>query len=166
MSHALIRIMPLFAAAMLFAPFAGAADSESLEPSDVVIAFNEEMREGDAVGLTQYLADGGVQFTIKSPHAGFEPEKLTSAIVPYWQMVAPVVAGSTSMYERKVTVLDARAMGNIATVWVQIDTRRQMKGEEEIAGATANHVYLMILTPDGWKIAGIADNRAIDEITG
>ena len=67
---------------------------------------------------------------------------------------------------RKVTVLDARAMGNIATVWVQIDTRRQMKGKEEIASATANHVYLMILTPDGWKIAGIADNRAIDEITG
>ncbi len=166
MRHTLIRIVPLFAAALVFAPFAGAADGEPAEPSDVVIAFNEAMRQGDAVGLTKYLADGGVQFTIKSPHAGFEPDQLTSAIVPYWQMVAPVVAGSTSMYERKVEVLDERAMGNIATVWVQIDTRRQLKGKEDIASATANHVYLMILTPDGWKIAGIADNRAIDSITG
>lgn len=152
---------------LVTAPVAAYAESHDAgSPSAIVLNFNEAMRKGDAVGLTQYLADGGVQFTIKSPHEGFVPEKLTSAIVPYWQMVAPVVAGSTSMYERAVKVLDERAMGNIATVWVQIDTRRQMKGEEEMASATANHVYLLILTPEGWKIAGIADNRAIDKIAG
>lgn len=161
-----LRIMSALLMALSLISSAGAAEPESASPSEIVIAFNSAMRQGDAVGLAQYLADGGVQFTIKSPHEGFEPEKLTTPIVPYWQMVAPVVAGSTSMYERAVKVLDERAMGNIATVWVQIDTRRQMKGEEEMASATANHVYLLILTPEGWKIAGIADNRAIDKIAG
>ena len=142
--------------------YAGPPDSGG--PSAVVLAFNDAMRAGDAAGVASYLADGGVQFTIKSPHEGFVPEQLTTAIVPYWQMVAPVVASSTTLYERDVEVLDQRAMGNIATVWTQIDTRRQLKGKEEIVAATANHVYLLIQTPDGWKIAGIADNRAVDKI--
>lgn len=161
-----LRIMSALLLALSLISPAGAAEPKSASPSDVVVSFNEAMRQGDAVGLAQYLADGGVQFTIKSPHEGFVPEKLTSPIVPYWQMVAPVVAGSTSMYERDVEVLDERAMGNIATVWVRIDTRRQLKGKQDIVSSTANHVYFLILTPDGWKIAGIADNRAIDSIAG
>lgn len=161
-----LRIAAALILALSLIGAAGAAEPESASPSDVVIAFNSAMRQGDAVGLATHLADGGVQFTIKSPHEGFVPEKLTTPIVPYWQMVAPVIAGSTSMYERNVEILDERAMGNIATVWVQIDTKRQLKGKEEIATATANHIYFLILTPGGWKIAGIADNRAIDDVTG
>jgi len=166
MTRTSLRILSALVMALSLIFSAGAAEPESATPSNVVIAFNSAMRQGDAVGLTQHLADGGVQFTIKSPHEGFVPEKLTTPIVPYWQMVAPVVAGSTSMYERNVEVLDERAMGNIATVWVQIDTRRQLKGKDDIASATANHVYFLILTREGWKIAGIADNRAIDDLTG
>jgi len=129
-----------------------------------VIAFNAAIPEGDLDTLVGLLADGGVQFTLKSPHEGYVPEKLTTSLVPYWKVIAPVIATSTSIYERDVEIIDARQMGNIATVWVNIDTRRQLKGKEEIQSSSYNHVYLLIQTPGGWKIASIADNRAVDTL--
>jgi len=135
------------------------------DPAAIVIAFNAAIPEGDLDTLIGLLADGGVQFTIKSPHEGFVPEKLTTSLVPYWKMIAPVIATSTALYERDVEIVEARQMGNIATVWAGIETRSQMKGKEEIKSASYNHVYLLIQTPDGWKIASIADNRAVDVLS-
>jgi hypothetical protein len=140
------------------------AEVPALDPAATVIAFNAAIPEGDLDTIVGLLADGGMQFTIKSPHEGLVPEKLTTSIVPYWKMIAPVIATSTSIYEREVEIIDARQMGNIATVWAGIDTRSQFKGKEEIKTASYNHVYLLIQTPDGWKIASIADNRAIDNL--
>lgn len=148
------------------AAVAGAAEPEAGGPVAAVIAFNAAIRSGDADGIVGRLADGGVQFTIRSAHKGFEPDNLTTDLVPYWQMVVPVIASSTQLYERNVEVLDVREMGNIATVWVRVDTRRQLQGQDTVNSASANHVYLVIDTPDGWKIAGIADNRAADDLGG
>ncbi len=145
---------------------AQAPDDHSVTaPADIVIAFNAAIPEGDVDTIVNLLADGGVHFTIKSAHEGFVPEGLTTSIVPYWKMVAPVIATSTSIYEREVEIIDARQMGNIATVWAGISTRRQFKGKEEIKSASFNHVYLLIQTPEGWKIASIADNRAVDSVS-
>jgi len=148
---------------LMLVPAVNAAEPGA-RPGQIVLAFNAAIPEGDVDTIVDLLADGGVHFTIKSPHEGFVPEKLTTSIVPYWKMVAPVIATSTSIYEREVEIIDAREMGNIATVWAGIATRRQLKGKEEIKTAAFNHVYLLIQTPAGWKIASIADNRAVDTV--
>jgi len=149
---------------LVFSASAAQAEAPATDPAAIVFAFNAAIPEGDLDTILALLADGGVQFTIKSPHEGFVPEKLTTSLVPYWKMIAPVIATSTSIYERDVEIIDARQMGNIATVWVGIDIRRQLKGKEEIQSSSYNHVYLLIQTPDGWKIASIADNRAVDTL--
>ena len=140
--------------------------AQAADPDETVRAFNAAIPEGDADKIASLLADGGVQFTIRSPHEGFTPEKLTTSIVPYWKMIAPVIATSTEVYERDVEIVDSRTMGNIATVWAQIATRRQLKGQDEVKVDTYHHVYLLIATPDGWKIVGIADNRESDSVAG
>ncbi|MGI9343669.1 MAG: hypothetical protein ACR2QV_12530 [Gammaproteobacteria bacterium] len=164
MNTTFARLVTSLLLTVVFAAVANATEHAGAGPAATVVAFNAAIRDGDADGVAARLADGGVQFTIKSAHKGAEPDKLTTDLVPYWQMVAPVISASTAMYERDVEVLDVREMGNIATVWVQIDTKRQLKGKDAVSTASANHVYLVIDTPDGWKIAGAADNRDADDI--
>lgn len=154
----------LFVSLVISAVPAAFADESAAGPADVVIAFNAAIPDGDLDTIVNSLADGGVQFTFKSPHEGFVPEKMTTDLVPYWKMIAPVISSSTAIYDRDVDIIETRQMGNIATVWVGIETRSQFKGKEEIKTAAYNHVYLLVQTPDGWKIASIADNRAVDSI--
>ncbi|MFV2003450.1 MAG: hypothetical protein ACC619_10775 [Paracoccaceae bacterium] len=87
------------------------------------------------------------------------PDKLQSEIAGYWTLIAPMQFASTSSYQREVEILDARADGDIATVWTRTRTQSTRLGSTEPQANAFTEVYLLIRTPDEWKIAANADNR-------
>ena len=128
-------------------------------PADTVRAFNAGISAKDRDAAVATLAEGGAQFTLRSQHGDAPPDRLQSEISEYWTIIAPVLFASTSAYRREVEILDTRIDGDLATVWTHTRTRSTRLGSTKPQVNTFSEVYLLIRTPDGWKIAAMADNR-------
>jgi hypothetical protein len=79
-------------------------------------------------------------------------------------MVAPLLFTVTSAYIRQAEILEENVQGDVATVWARISTESTRAGEEQSRAESFTEFYLLVSTPDGWKIAGMVDNRLPDDI--
>ena len=134
------------------------------DPADAVTAFNESISARDQDTALAQLAPGGVQFTLRAMHEGTSPDKLVTPITPHWSMIIPVLFASTSSYARDVEVLSSEAHGDVATVWTRTRTESVRAGSDDAAVNEFTETYLLVNSPDGWKIAAIADNRRATSI--
>jgi len=151
-----LRIFATALACILGTTLASAASGG---PEDTVIAFNAAFMAKDKDAVVATLAEGGAQFTLRSQHEDAPPDQLQSEISGYWTLIAPVLFASTSSYQREIEILDTRADGDVATVWTNTRTNSTRLGANEPDLNEFTEVYLLVRTPDGWKIAAIADNR-------
>ncbi|MEE4186598.1 MAG: hypothetical protein V2J12_12595 [Gammaproteobacteria bacterium] len=139
------------------------ATSLAAEPTPdavtVVEAFNAAISAGDTEAAKRHLTPGGVQFTLRSMHDGVGPAELTTALSDHWAMILPVIFSSTENYTRTVEILNAESFGDIATVWTRTTTVSQRRGGSDAQSSEFTEVYMLVATPDGWKVASIADNR-------
>ncbi len=147
--------MNLAAPAISLAEMDAAADAET-----VVQSFNRAITQRDQEAAVAQLIEGGVQFTLRSLHDGVDPDKLVTPILAHWSMVVPVLFASTSRYTREVEIIDSEAHGDVATVWTNTKTVSVRKGKDAASTNEFTEVYLLVSTPDGWRIASIADNRS------
>jgi ketosteroid isomerase-like protein len=135
------------------------ASAASAGPEDTVKAYNAAFSAKDKDAVVATLAEGGAQFTLRSQHEEAPPESLQSEISAYWSLIAPVLFASTSSYQREIEITDAKASGDIATVWTNSKISSTRLGSDEVSVNEFTEIYLLIRTADGWKIAAIADNR-------
>lgn len=133
-------------------------------PAEVVTSFNRAVTDRDMDSLLAHFVDGGVQFNLRPSHGGLQTGPLTSELHARWSMVGPVLFGATSAYTRDAEVVDVHAAGDVATVWVQVATRTVLASNGEESTEAFTEVYLVVRTGDGWRIAGVADNRQPDDI--
>lgn len=133
-------------------------------PEAAVLAFNRALTERRLDDALAVIAPGAIQYTFNAAHRGMPaPTSLTTDLRVHWSTVAALLFNVTSAYTRSPEILDSRIAGALATVWVRIssetvgkDGSRSLDSFEEL--------YLLQSSADGWKIAGVADNRATDEI--
>ncbi len=141
-----------------------AEDSQRSQVVNVVKSFNASITNRDPAAVVQHLAAGGVQFTLRPSHAGLAPEKLTSELVAHWSLIAPVLIAATSTDIRQAEILEENVQGDVATVWARISTESTRVGKEKSRAESFTEFYLLVSTPEGWKIAGMIDNRPADDI--
>lgn len=146
----------LFALALSAAAWCG---DDSADPSTSVRAFTAAINDRDLGALLAQLLDGGVHFNFRPSHQGQGATDTTSELIPRWSMVGPVLFSTTESYRRELQILDMQVHGEIATVWAAVKTETVMRGSGKVNSSAFTEVYLMVATPDGWKIAGVADNR-------
>ncbi len=144
---------------MLVTPGPLLADDTPDAAAAVVLSFNDAVSARDLDKLLSHFAEGGVQFNLRPSHQGLKNESLTSDLKARWSLVGPVLFSATKKYEREADILDSQIRGDIATVWADIDSKTVMAGTNETNEEEFTEFYLLIRTPDGWKIAGVADNR-------
>lgn len=149
-------------AALLGAP-AWCGDAPA-DPADSVRAFAAAINERDLESLLGQLHDGGVHFNFRPSHQGQGATETTSELVPRWSMVAPVLFSTTESYRREIEILDTEVHGEIATVWAAVRTETVMRNSGKQNADAFTEVYLLVATPDGWKIAGVADNRQPNDV--
>ncbi len=152
--------------AISFALTCGASVALAAGPDNTVDAFNAAFAAKDKDALVATLAKGGAQFTLRSQHAELAPESVQSEISEYWTVIAPVLFASTNSYQRTAEITDTRVDGDIATVWTNTKTESTRIGATKADRNAFTEVYLLIKTPDGWKIAAIADNRQATALAG
>lgn len=130
----------------------------------VVVAFNQAITAGDQAAAIAQLAPGGVQYTLRALHEGINPDALVKPITEHWSMILPVIFASTENYSRGVEIVSSESHGDIATVWVRTESVSVRKGKSEASENAFTEIYMLVNSPDGWKIAGIADNRQATKI--
>jgi len=135
------------------------------DPADTVLSFSQAFAAGDTDTVIAHLAEGGQQFTLRSSHAGVNPENLTAGLVEYWSTIVPVLFASTTTYAREAKILNSHVEGDVATVWTQTSTASVRIGTDETVSNNFTEVYLLVKTADGWKIAAIADNRQTTKLS-
>lgn len=133
-------------------------------PEATVHQFNAAITARNMDAMMELLLDGGVQFNLRPSHESVPDQGVTSELIPRWSMVGPVLFGATSAYTREVNTLDVRQMGEIATVWVRVQTTTVQRSDKAVSNDEFTEVYLLANTPQGWRIAGVADNRQPDNI--
>ena len=163
MRHAITNGL-VFAALCLAGLTLPAIAGDPAGPEATVHQFNEAITARNMDAMMALLLDGGVQFNLRPSHEGVADQGVTSELIPRWSMVGPVLFGATSAYTRKVDTLDVKQMGEIATVWVRVQTTTVQRSGKAVSNDEFTEVYLLANTPQGWKIAGVADNRQPDNI--
>lgn len=156
------RMIAILVLTAVLIPATHAAGNDS--PKDTVLSFNSSITNNDPDTAIEQLAGGGVQFVLRSLHAGMAPESLTTDIVQHWSTIVPVVLASTSSYLRRAEILNTEVNGDVATVWAKTTTESTAKGSDKKKVSIFTEVYLLIHLPEGWKIAAIADNRQATKI--
>jgi len=152
---------------LLFTLFLGSAawgDDALAGPADSVRAFTAAINDQDTDALLAELHEGGVHFNFRPSHQGQGATDTTSELIPRWTMVAPVLFSTTETYRRELEILDTQVHGEIATVWAAVKTETVMRGTGKQNASAFTEVYLLVDTPDGWKIAGVADNRQPNDV--
>ena len=149
----------------LFGQASFAADTETDAAVDAVRGFNAAIGARDMDAALAFLAEGSVALQLRAVHPGMSDNPpLTADLRKNWQMVAAILFPTTNAYVREVTVTNATADGEVATVWVDTTTRTDRKNESETMALKFSEVYLLVKKSDGWKIAVVADNRQPDNI--
>jgi hypothetical protein len=136
----------------------------SAEPADAVVAFNKAFTDNSVEALLDSFAPEGLQYTVTSSHQGITPDALAVDARGYWSKIAPVVFATTKSYTRTAKILDTYAIADIATVWAEITTVSERKSGGDAKEQTFKEVYLLIKTENGWKIAGVMDNKKLTKL--
>jgi len=144
------------------APPAGpAADAAA-----VVTAFNAAISARNLEKAVAHLAPGGVQFSLKPAHTGMGGGQvgLTTDLRAHWSMIGPVLFSATKSYSRDVAILDARAEGEVATVWTVTRTTTARADGAAPRTDEFREIYLLVRTEGTWRIGAVADARAPSDV--
>ncbi len=157
--HRLLGSWGLMAGVLIAGLLVASLSYAAAPHEQVVLDFNAAFANEDEEGLINTMVDGGVQFTIKSAHAGVDPKGLTENLPEYWSGIIPVIFKMTRSYTRTANIIDSRVEGDIATIWADIETHsvRILIGTEK--RQSFKEAYFVIRTDQGWKIAAIMDTR-------
>jgi len=139
---------------------AGDADG----PEAAVLAFSKAITSKNVDDMLAEFAPGGVQFTSRPSHEGIEPDSLTTPLEAHWSTVVPVLASATERYARDAKIISSRVENDVAAIWAEIKTETVMKNGKEASGETFRELYIVIDTPEGWKIAAVINSRKPDDI--
>jgi hypothetical protein len=163
MQRPILILLAIFVSLLATAP-AGADDTHPA--ANAVIAFNQAITDRQVDAATAWIANGAVQFHLHPAHPGMsEDHPLTEDMDTMWTTVAAILFPTTDSYARSVEIVDVRADGELATVWTDSKTTTYRKGKTEPMVLEFSEIYLMVnKNATGWKIAGNASNRPIDEI--
>ena len=135
-------------------------------PDETVQAFNQALSKHDLNAALALIADGSVQFTLRSAHSDIPstgPGSVTSDLKAHWSAIGPVVFGSTSAYNRIPKVVNTRIDGDLATVWTSTATETVGKNGSKRSDSFSE-VYLLVHTASGWQIGAVADNRGANKV--
>lgn len=158
-------IFRLLTCALILAAFPAHANDQADAAATTVESFNAAVTSRDMDTIMDLLAEGSVQFQLRAVHPGMsDTPPLTADLKGTWKAVAGILFPISDVYERTATVTQAQADGEVATVWANTTTRTVRKGSDAEMNLEFSEVYLLIKKADGWKIAGIADNRKPDNI--
>lgn len=144
----------------------GLADLPDHPAAGAVVDFNKAVTEREMETAMALLADGGVQFNLHPAHPGMaENPPLTEDAITMWQTVSAILFPTTETYERIVNVTDVKADGELAVVWTQTRTITYRKGKTKPMQLDFTEMYFLVnKNNSGWKIAGTATNRPVDDI--
>ncbi|MFQ5635461.1 MAG: nuclear transport factor 2 family protein [Gammaproteobacteria bacterium] len=145
---------------------ASAADDPPHPAAQAVLDFNNAVTERDMDAAMALLADGGVQFHLHPAHPGMpEDPPLTEDMATMWTMVSAILFPTTDSYERRIEIGDVHADGELAVVWTKTRTVTERKGVAEPMVLDFSEMYFLVnKNGGGWRIAGTATNRPVDEI--
>jgi hypothetical protein len=135
-------------------------------PAETVQAFNQALSEHDMKAALALIANGSVQFTLRSAHSDIPsagPGSVTGDLKAHWSAIGPVVFGSTTAYNRTPNVTNTRVDGDLATVWTDTATETVGKNGSKRSDSFSE-VYLLVHTASGWQIGAVADNRGANKI--
>jgi ketosteroid isomerase-like protein len=151
--------------AVAVAPTAIAAD-DAHPAARAILEFNNAVTTRDMDTAMALLADGGVQFHLHPAHPGMsEDHPLTEDMATMWNTVSAILFPTTESYERKIEIVDVHADGELAVVWTQTQTVTHRKGKDKPMVLDFSEMYFLVNKNDmGWRIAGTATNRPVDEI--
>ncbi len=136
-------------------------------PAETVQAFNQALSGQNLDAALTLIANGSVQFTLRSAHSDIPsagPGSVTSDLKTHWSTIGPVVFGSTSVYSRIPKVVNTRVEGDLATVWTSTATETVGKNGSKRTDSFSE-VYMLVHTAGGWQIGAIADNRGANKIS-
>ena len=156
-----------FAASLIFAtPFAYADDDAEHPAARVVSQFNQAVTARDMDTAMALLAEGSVQFHLHAVHPGMSDNPpLTEDMPTMWKTVSAILFPTTESYARLIEVTDVEADGELAVVWTQTKTVTNRKGVDKEMVLNFSEMYFLVNKDNtGWKIAGTATNRPIDDI--
>lgn len=149
------------------APAVATADDASTHPAaQAILEFNKAVTTRDMDTAMTLLADGGVQFNLHAAHPGMsEDHPLTEDMATMWKTVSAILFPTTESYERNVEIVDVHADGELAVVWTQTQTVTHRKGKDQPMVLDFSEMYFLVnKNHTGWRIAGTATNRPVDEI--
>jgi len=144
-----------------------AAENDTHPAAQAILDFNAAVTSRDMKTALAPLADGGVQFQLHPAHPGMsEDQPLTEDMATMWTTVSALLFSTTDSYERHVEIRDVRIDGELAVVWTQTHTVTRRKSIEEPMTLDFSKMYFLInKNNSGWRIAGTANNRPVDEIS-
>lgn len=149
----------------------GAAGSPALQaaernPAETVQAFNQALSKQDLNAAMALIANGSVQFTLRSAHSDIPSAgsgSVTGDLKAHWSAIGPVVFGSTSAYTRTPKVTSTQVDGDLATVWTNTATESVGKNGGKRSDSFSE-VYMLVRTAGGWRIGAVADNRGANKV--
>lgn len=163
--HKLIGPTALFLSLVFLMPTLQAGDA--IHPAaQVVLDFNEAVTARDMDAAMPLLAEGSVQYNLRPAHPGMpEDHPLTDDLITTWKTVAAILFPTTDSYERQIEITNVQSDGELATVWTQTKTVTHRKGKDKEMVLDFSEMYFLVNKDNsGWKIAGNASNRPVDDI--
>lgn len=144
----------------------GTADTDDTrrQAEATVLGFNGAFADKDIERIAAYLVEGGVQFELAPAHAGV-PQGLAQDIREKWYGVTPILFAATGTYSRTVEILDSHVAPDMATIWAKVTSQTRLSEAAEPSIRTFNEVYLLVRTPQGWKIGAMMNDRATDRLS-
>jgi hypothetical protein len=143
-----------------------AADNETHPAAQAVLDFNKAITTRDMEPGWPLLAKGAVQFNLHPVHAGMgEDPPLTEDLLALWTTVTTLLFATTEAYERNITITGVQTEGELATVWTETQTSTKREGKEPNVREFSEMYFLINKDDSGWRIAGTATNRPVDNIS-
>jgi hypothetical protein len=146
----------------------GSVDLAAAErsPAETVQAFNQALSKHDLNAAMALVANGSVQFTLRSAHNDIPsagPGSVTGDLKAHWNAIGPVVFGSTAAYNRTPKITSSQIDGDLATVWTSTATETVGKNGGKRSDSFSE-VYMLVHTASGWQIGAVADNRGANKV--
>jgi len=161
--HTVTCIITFVCLAGTSSAFAAASDEDV---TAVVQAFNAAVSTRDLDGMLATFADGAVKFSLRPAHTGLEKEPgISTDLRTHWSTIAPVLFSTMKSYRRSAAIVDIHTDGDVASVWTQITTESTGLRSGQVRRGGFSELYVIVRTPDGWKIGAMADNRRPDGMT-
>jgi len=136
-------------------------------PAETVQAYNQALTKHDLDAALALVANGSVQFTLRSAHSDIPsggPGSVTGDLKAHWNAIGPVVFGSTTIYSRTPKVTNSHIDGDLATVWTETATETVAKNGSKSTDSFSE-IYMLVHTASGWQVGAVADNRGANKIS-